>query len=633
MKEIEEIKDINGKAYLSIGIKQEEEKKNIGNKFEDFEFLKELGRGNFGKVLKVSSKLNNKVYAMKIVDLEKLNNPENERAYQLALNESKFLTDLSHPHIIKYYKSFKEGDYLYLIVENAENGDLADFMDAHKKSWNPISEEVLWSIFLQCMKGLAYVHKMGVIHRDIKLGNILMDNNMNIKIGDFGVSAVKKNKGEINDNPNVKYLNASYMQYGKTYVVSKGYEPKEMREMREYDQKIDVYSMGVSFHELCFFRKPKKNGDINNGNNANYSEEMINIIKEMIEEDKEKRQSSEYFLEKIRNEFDKRYNRNTSIDAIVRCLFTFNDITTYFKNLNEDEIKDKPLTKAFKNCLINFTEKKICLYTDSIKYFREILCIENKKFDKTKEIDPKLVLDFLIMRLHNEMNINISLDNKANNYFIKSGEEKARTSKEEMLFIFQNKFLSLLNSYLSQKMMGLSKNVYICEKCKMKTYSFCGYFFVTIDLPNIIRYIPPDIEHYFYIINKAYIYEEKYCTKCLVRTEHKKFKQFFTAPDYLIVIIQRGKNNECRIPFKLKTKIDLSDLIETQGKMYKLVGFINRSYEREKYTSFIEFQYSNKWFKCEGESINGYNPNVYKDMFNDSNGELVMAFYEAIGMH
>ena len=51
-----------------------------------------------------------------------------------------------------------------------------------------------------------------------------------------------------------------------------------MREMREYDQKIDVYSMGVSFHELCFFRKPKKNGDINNGNNANYSEEMINII-------------------------------------------------------------------------------------------------------------------------------------------------------------------------------------------------------------------------------------------------------------------------------------------------------------------------------------------------------------------
>ena len=211
MKEIEEIKDINGKAYLSIGIKQEEEKKNIGNKFEDFEFLKELGRGNFGKVLKVSSKLNNKVYAMKIVDLEKLNNPENERAYQLALNESKFLTDLSHPHIIKYYKSFKEGDYLYLIVENAENGDLADFMDAHKKSWNPISEEVLWSIFLQCMKGLAYVHKMGVIHRDIKLGNILMDNNMTIKLGDFGTCAVKRNEQE--ENENIKYLNLNIEIY------------------------------------------------------------------------------------------------------------------------------------------------------------------------------------------------------------------------------------------------------------------------------------------------------------------------------------------------------------------------------------------------------------------------------------
>ena len=69
---------------------------------------------------------------------------------------------------------------------------MKDFISAHRKSGIHIPEEVLWNIFLQCMKGLAYAHKMGVIHRDIKPGNILMDNNMTFKIGDFGVSAVKK---------------------------------------------------------------------------------------------------------------------------------------------------------------------------------------------------------------------------------------------------------------------------------------------------------------------------------------------------------------------------------------------------------------------------------------------------------
>ena len=170
MKKFGEIKDINGKAYLSISKEQEEEKKNIGNSFEDFEILQLLGEGGFGKVFKVISKLNNKIYAIKMVDLEELK--YNEKAYRLALNESKFLTDLSHPYIIKYYNCFIKEEFLYLVVENAENGDLSDFIEAHDESKNPISEEVLWSIFLQCMEGLTYVHKMGVIHRDIKPGNI-----------------------------------------------------------------------------------------------------------------------------------------------------------------------------------------------------------------------------------------------------------------------------------------------------------------------------------------------------------------------------------------------------------------------------------------------------------------------------
>ena len=629
MSDLEEIKDLNGKAYLSFNMeKEEEEKKCVGNKFEDFEILQLLGEGQFGKVFKVISKLNNKVYAMKMVNLEKLISENNEKAYKLALNEAKFLTDLSHPHIIKYYHNFTQGDYLYIIVENAENGDMKNFINAHKKSGIHIPEEGLWSIFLQCMKGLAYVHKMGVIHRDIKPGNILMDNNMTFKIGDFGVSAVKKNNiEENNDNPNVRYLNASYMKCGGTIVFTEGYQAKELKERAEYDQKIDVYSMGVTFYELCYFHKPEKFGK---ENKVNYSKEMLDIIKEMLEEDKNKRQTSEYFLDKIRLEFSKKYNRNTSINAIVRCLYTFEDITNYYINLNIKEIQNKPMTKAFIECLKNFTGEYMIFYLNSIKYFREILCIENTKFDKTKEIEPKSVLAFLIRKLFNEMNSKTVLENKTNNYYIKSGEEKAKTNKEEMKIIFEKKFFSQFNPYLRQKMMGLSKDVFICENCKIKTFSFSGYFFVTMDLEKILQYMDPSFENFFYFENKYYTMVEKYCSKCLMRTQHQKHKQFYTAPDYLIITVQRGKNDSCRVPIPINQYIDLTKLIEMQGKKYKLVGFINKNYQNERYISYFEFQYHKKWYKSEGDNVDECNPNDYKNIFSDSRGELIMAFYKAL---
>ena len=147
---------------------------------------------------------------MKIADLAELKK-KGKRGLQLTLNESKFLTVLSHPHIIKYYTNFMEGDNLYLIIENAENGDLASFTLSNKKLGRNIPEDELWSIFLQCMQGLSYIHDMGVIHRDIKLGNILMDNNMTIKLGDFGTCAVKRNEQE--ENENIKYLNLNIEIY------------------------------------------------------------------------------------------------------------------------------------------------------------------------------------------------------------------------------------------------------------------------------------------------------------------------------------------------------------------------------------------------------------------------------------
>ena len=643
MNVFEEIKDIEGKTHLVFEKPQKDDKTdNIGNKPDDFEIIKLMGEGGFGKVFKVISKINNKVYAMKTMDLKKLkeeNGEYGDKAIQLASNESKYLTVLSHPHIMKYYTKFRvkdnSEDKLYIIVENAENGDLDEFIQSHKKMRMHIPEDELWSIFLQCMQGLTYVHDMGVIHRDIKPKNILMDNNMTIKLGDFGTCAVKKNKEE--EDINAEYINAEYeqmlneeeMQCHGTAINSGGYTANEMKRSREYDQKVDVYSMGVTFYEMCYFCLPGRKGKQNNSE-VNYSKEMLDIINEMIEKDKDKRKSSKYFLEKIQQEFSKRYDKNTSIDAIIRCLFPLDNITNYYINLNPQQIKKKPITEAYIQCLKNFTAENPDLYFNSIRYFREIICTQNTKFDKTKEINPKLFLAFLIRQLHNEMKNIVSSTNMQNSYYITSGEEEAKTNKVEMLINFENKFLSQLNSFISQKMMGLMKTVNVCERCQMITYLFNGYFSVSLDLENISKHMTPNIENYFAYRNNQFINQEKFCSKCIMQTQHKEYKQYFTAPDYLIMIINRGKNDSCRIPVNLRQQIDLSSLIEMQGKRYRLVGFINKNYESEKYISYIEFKALNTWFRCEGNQIGEHKPEENKDMFNDVKGELVMAFYEAI---
>ena len=649
MNDFKEIKDLEGNSHLAIKKNNYNEKDDIKDDLDYFEFLQKIGEGGFGAVYKVASKLNNKMYAMKIMDLNKLKKMYGKKACELAFRESKFLTVLSHPHIIKYYKNFQKDGLLYIIMENAENGDLGNLINAHKINLKHIPEKELWNIFLQCMQGLAYIHKMGVIHRDIKPKNILMDNNMNIKIGDFGTAAVK----DEDNNDAKKYSNVGYrdilkdekMKYHGTVIFSKGYTSPEMEKKRkklndkavEYGQKVDVYSMGASFFELCYLHLPNEKLEIDD--KINYSKEMLDIIQLMLEENPKKRKDSEFFLKKIQEKFSEKYFRNTSISSIMRCLYTFEDITDFYVYLKPKNIENKPITNAFVRCLKTFTERDKKKYIDSIKNFHETICAQNSRFDKTKELKPELILPFIIRQINNEANginnlvLNANNNNDNNiitNHFIKTGEEFDETDENEMKINFLNKCFTQLNSYLSKKIMGLIKYIYKCEKCKMETYSFCAFFFINIDLENIINNKEnPDIEDYIKYNNNIKNKTKKYCPNCLSQKIHEKNEKYDAFPYYLIIIIQRGKNSD-NIQFRLKEELDLNKIIGLNGKKYKLVGFINRDKESENYVSFFEFKFPNskKWFKCEKEEVKRWRKREHKDMFDDPNRQLIMAFYE-----
>jgi NIMA (never in mitosis gene a)-related kinase 10 len=103
--------------------------------------------------------------------------------------EVAILKDLDHPNIIKYYTSFSEGQYIYIVMELLDGASLADFILSQSEKRQRVKEEVVWSILSQLCAALRYLHcEKHVMHRDLAPSNILIDGEFNIKLADFGLA-------------------------------------------------------------------------------------------------------------------------------------------------------------------------------------------------------------------------------------------------------------------------------------------------------------------------------------------------------------------------------------------------------------------------------------------------------------
>ena len=137
------------------------------------------------------------------------------------------------------------------------NGDLQSFKEGKEGLHQHAEEKILWKIFYDCLKGLVFIHKQEIIHRDIKPNNLFFDEKLKIKIGDFNISVVFNVKAAIkfSESNNEK----DYNEYiaGFQAAGTPNYQAPEMNGRDDYNEKVDVYSMGVTFFELCYYTNPK----------------------------------------------------------------------------------------------------------------------------------------------------------------------------------------------------------------------------------------------------------------------------------------------------------------------------------------------------------------------------------------
>ena len=252
---------------------------------DQYDVLETLGTGSFGTVKRVRRKTDNRILVWKEINF----GPMSEREKAQLVAEVNILRELRNPFVVRYHDRIvdKPNTRLYIIMEHCAGGDLGKLIKKQIRDKRHLEEGFIWKILAQAIIALKDCHRRQengetkpILHRDLKPANILLDQDQNIKMGDFGLA---------------KEL-SSQSKLAKTNVGTPFYMAPEIINEKAYDEKSDIWSLGCLIYELAALKPPFEAANayslamkINQGRisriPSRYSDGLYDVIKMMLQLD------------------------------------------------------------------------------------------------------------------------------------------------------------------------------------------------------------------------------------------------------------------------------------------------------------------------------------------------------------
>ena len=429
-----------------------------------YKVLNVIGNGSFGKVYKAMNIITDNLVAIKSIKKK-----DSEVEGEDIKNEINVLKKMSHPNIVKIYEFYDIKDNYYLITEFCKFGELYNFIKFH------FSEKQICVLFYQVFSGLIYLHEKNIIHRDIKLENIMIDaiekDNITtepyfyIKIIDFGSAkffSSHKKEDEI---------------IGSCYYIA----PEVLK--KKYNEKCDTWSAGVLLY-MCLTKKAPFNGKTNDiilekikeGNYdktcrklMEYSPDVRDLLSNLLEVNEKKRFSARQALNHpwFTNFGGRDLFKNFSIDEVN----TMMDNLLNFKKINKIQelviaflVHNSPSTNETLTILKIFRHFNT---SGTCKLLKEELIEGLYKYRKRKEVDS-IVEDLFFL-----VDINKNGYIEYEEFLTASIDKSKLLTKENLKYAFQfidkeksngingKKIISAFNASMNKVLEAVFNNIII----------------------------------------------------------------------------------------------------------------------------------------------------------------------------
>ena len=409
---------------------------------DDLILMKCLGKGAFGEVYLTSKKGKTELFATKRMNRSYVEKPNNIKYLK---NEIAILRELNHKNIVKLEDVKLTKTHYYLVMEYCNGGSLNDCLKKYYQMYGrPFTEEIVQYLMKQILDAVKYIHQRNIIHRDLKLDNILV--KFNSKIDKENLDMMKST---------VKLIDFGFATHlgnsNKCYTVlgsPANMDPKILEKMEDmkfglnlekvvgYDQKADIWSLGTLCYEMligksafCSKGLDKLVQNVESGTYTiptNLSKEVVSFLNAMLQYNALKRLSAEqlskhHFLTKNLNEFEpidvQKISKKISQNKLKVNIKRNKTIWSIFNEEDEDKLINVPAN--YLNNTINeettsqYSSSVNTTYTDTQKTLN--LTSNNTNYQNSLNSSENIFLQKELVEAYTDNNQNYTYDLNANN--------------------------------------------------------------------------------------------------------------------------------------------------------------------------------------------------------------------------